>query len=65
MLRIRDVDPGFCPSRIPEKPQQKRGVKRKYVVLTFFVTTKITKKLKIIENLTGEEKKFGQIYNEL
>jgi hypothetical protein len=57
LSRIPDLD--FCPSRIPDlgsrisdlgsriqKQQQKRGVKE-FVVLPFFVATKITK-LKII-----------------
>jgi hypothetical protein len=42
----RIPDPDFCPSRI-KKYQQKRGVKKKFVVLPFFLATKITK-LKIM-----------------
>jgi hypothetical protein len=72
LLRSWDVYPGsrilnFSPSRIPDlgsrnqKQQQKRGVKKKLVVLLvpFFVATNITK-LKIILFWTGEEKNSGQ-----
>ncbi len=56
---VNDADPGVCPgscflpipdpgSRIPDsKQQQKRGVKKKFVVIPFFVATNFTK-LKII-----------------
>jgi hypothetical protein len=42
----RMPDPDFYPSRI-QKQQQKRGVKKKFVVISFIVATNITK-LKII-----------------
>jgi hypothetical protein len=35
-------DPDFYPSRIPQKQQQKRGVKKKFVVIPFFVATDFT-----------------------
>jgi hypothetical protein len=50
MLQIRDIpDPDFYPSRIPDlgsriqKQQQKRGVKKKFVVIPFVVATNFTK----------------------
>jgi hypothetical protein len=45
----RIPDPDFYPSRIPDlgswiqKQQQKRGVKKKFVVIPFFVATNFTK----------------------
>jgi hypothetical protein len=53
-------DPG---SRIP-KQKQKRGVKKKLVVIPFYVATNFTK-LKIILVLKCRRKKFGPIYKEL
>jgi hypothetical protein len=38
----RFPDPDFCPFRI-QKQQPKREVKKKFVVLPFFVATEITK----------------------
>jgi hypothetical protein len=44
----RIPDPDFYPSWIPDpKKQQKRGAKKKFVVIPFFVATNFTK-LKII-----------------
>ncbi len=70
MLRIRDVYPGsriliftHPGSRIP-KPQQKRGVKKKFVVIPFYLATNFTK-LNIILVLKCLIKKFGSIFKEL
>ncbi len=49
MLRIRDVYPGSRilifthPGSRIQKQQQKRGVKKKFVVITFYVATNFTK----------------------
>ncbi len=67
LLRIRDVYPG---SRIPifthpvsrisiQKQQQKRGVKKKFIVIPFFVATNFTN-LKLILFWNAEEKNVGQ-----
>jgi hypothetical protein len=40
----RIPDPDFYPSRIPDpKTAKKRGVTKKFVVITFFVATNFTK----------------------
>jgi hypothetical protein len=72
VLRIRDAYLWswiliFVPtgSRIPDpKTQQKRGMKKYFVVLPFFVATNITK-LKNILFLNWCRKIFGPIYKEL
>ncbi len=77
VLRIRDVYPGsriliftHPESRIPDlgsriqKQQQRRGVKKKFVVIPFYVATNITK-LKIILVLKCWRKTFGAIFKEL
>jgi hypothetical protein len=65
----RIPDPDFYPSRIPDvgsqiqKQQQKRGVKKKFVI-PFFVATNFAK-LNIILFLKCQTKKFGPIFKEL
>jgi hypothetical protein len=55
---VADPDSDFYPSRI-QKPQQKRGVKKKIFVIPFYLATNFTK-FKIILVL-----KFGPIFKEL
>ncbi len=58
-------DPDFCPSRIPDpKTATKDRGGKKFVLLPFFVATKITK-LKIILILNWRRKIFEPIYKEL
>jgi hypothetical protein len=70
-------DPDIYPSRIPDlgsripdlvsriqKQQQKRGVKKKFVVITFYAATNFTK-LQIILVLECRRKKVGPIFKEL
>ncbi len=63
-------DPDFYPSRIPDlgsriqKQQEKRGVKKKFVVITFYVATNFTK-LQIILVLKCWRKKCGPIFKDL
>jgi hypothetical protein len=72
VLWIRDVYPGsrilnfvHPGSRIPDpKTARKESGEKEFVVLPFFVTTKITK-LKIILILNWQRKNFGPIYKEL
>jgi hypothetical protein len=55
----------FCPSRIPDpKTATKEKDEKKFVVLPFFVATKLTK-FKIILILNWQSKKFGPIYKEV
>jgi hypothetical protein len=69
VLRIQDVYPGSRirifshPGSRIQKQQQKRGVKKIFVI-PFFVTTNFTK-LKIILVLKCWRKKFGPIFKEL
>jgi len=74
--RIRDIyripDPEFYPSRIPDlgsriqdsKTATKERGEKKFVVITFYVATNVTKLL-IIKVMMCWRKKFGQIFNEL
>ncbi len=59
----RIPDPDFYPSRI-QKQQQKRGVKKKFVVITFYVATNLTK-LQIILFLKCWRQKIEPIFKKL
>jgi hypothetical protein len=64
----RIPDPDFFPSQISvsriQKQQQKKGAKKKFVVITFYVATNFTK-FEIILVLKCRRKKFGPIFKEL